>query len=71
MDDPKNAESLLAIWKAYDNGDLNASKELFADTVEASLGDGSVNAPLPAILCWREYNRSEIRSKQLLIGCPR
>ena len=20
MDDPKNAESLLAIWKAYDNG---------------------------------------------------
>ena len=42
MDDPKNAESLLAIWKAYDNGDLSASKELFADTVDAALSDGSV-----------------------------
>jgi hypothetical protein len=42
IDDPKNAESLLAIWKAYDNGDLGASKEYFADTVEASLADGSV-----------------------------
>jgi hypothetical protein len=42
MDDPKNAESLLALWKAYDNGDLSATKEMFADTVEISLGDGAV-----------------------------
>ena len=41
MDEPKNAETLLAIWKAYDNGDLSVSKDLFADTVEAQLGDGS------------------------------
>ena len=42
MDDPKNAESLLAMWKAYDNGNLNSSKEYFADTVDVALGDGSV-----------------------------
>ncbi len=42
IDDPKNAESLLAIWKAYDNGDLSVSKELFADTMEAYLSNGAV-----------------------------
>lgn len=42
IDEPKNAETLLAIWKAYDNGDLSTSKEFFADTVEVALGDGSV-----------------------------
>jgi hypothetical protein len=42
IDDPKNAESLLAIWKAYDNGDLSVSKELFADTIEAYLSNGAV-----------------------------
>lgn len=41
MDDPKNAESLLAIWKSYDNGNLSSTKDLFADTVEAEMGDGS------------------------------
>lgn len=42
MDDPKNAESLLAIWKAYDNGDLSVTKNLFADTIETYWGDGSM-----------------------------
>ena len=41
MDDPKNAESLLALWKSYDNGDLSTSKDLIADTIEAELGDGA------------------------------
>ncbi len=40
MDDPKNAETLLAIWKAYDNGDLSASKDYFADTVDVATPDG-------------------------------
>lgn len=42
MDDPKNAETLLAIWKSYDNGNISAGKDLFADTIDAQLGDGSV-----------------------------
>ena len=41
MDDPKNAESLLAIWKAYDNGDLSVTKDMFADTIQTYWGDGS------------------------------
>ncbi len=41
IDDPKNAESLLAIWKSYDNGNLSAARDLFADTIDAQLGDGS------------------------------
>jgi hypothetical protein len=40
MDEPKNAESILAIWKAYDNGNLSAVKDLFADTVEVYLANG-------------------------------
>ena len=27
MDDPKNAESLLTLWKDWDNGNLGAHKE--------------------------------------------
>jgi hypothetical protein len=42
MDDPKNAESLLAMWKAYDNGDLSASKDYFADSVDVATADGSL-----------------------------
>jgi len=42
MDDPKNAESLLALWKAYDNGDLSVTKDLIADTIETHWADGSV-----------------------------
>ena len=40
MDEPKNAETLLALWKAYDNGDLMSTKEMFADTVDAHLANG-------------------------------
>ena len=40
-DDPKNAETLLALWKAWDNGDLSAAKDMFADSVELHFSDGS------------------------------
>lgn len=42
IDDPKNAESLLKIWKAYDDGNLASVKDLFADTMTANMADGSV-----------------------------
>lgn len=41
MDDPKNAESLLTLWKDWDNGNLGAHKEIFADSVEMHFADGS------------------------------
>jgi len=40
-DDPKNAETLLALWKAWDNGDLSAAKDMFADSVEMHFSNGS------------------------------
>jgi len=42
MDDPKNAESLLAIWKAYDDGNLSVTKDMFADTITTYWADGSM-----------------------------
>jgi len=40
MDEPKNAETVLAFWKAYDKGDLSAAKEIFADTFDVHLSAG-------------------------------
>jgi hypothetical protein len=40
MDDPANAESVLKIWKAYDNADFSSVKTLFADSFEVHLADG-------------------------------
>jgi hypothetical protein len=40
MDEPKNAESLMALWKAYDNGNVSAGKDLMADTIEFHLANG-------------------------------
>jgi hypothetical protein len=41
MDNPKNAENLLTIWKDWDNGNLSAHKDLFADSVEMHFSDGT------------------------------
>jgi hypothetical protein len=40
MDEPKNAESVLAFWKAYDAGDFSSSKDFFADTFDVHLSSG-------------------------------
>jgi hypothetical protein len=40
MDDPTNAESVLKLWKAYDNADFNSVKSLFADSFEVHMADG-------------------------------
>lgn len=63
MDDPKNAESLLAIWKSYDNGNLSATKDLFADTVDAQWGDGStMHASRDSTLAAVQAVRSSFKS---------
>lgn len=41
--DPKNAESILTLWKDYENGNiLSGHKELFADSIELYLSDGTI-----------------------------
>lgn len=42
MGDAKNAESVLALWKDWDNGDLQPSKMRFADSVNFYTADGSL-----------------------------
>src|SRR5437762_9292134 len=42
MGDPKNAEAILTLWKDWDNGDLAAHKDMFADSVELHFADGSM-----------------------------
>jgi len=42
MDNPKNAETVLALWKAWDNGDLLSGKDMFADTVELHFANGAI-----------------------------
>jgi hypothetical protein len=39
MGDAKYAETLLNIWKTWDNGNLAAGKDMFADTVEVHFAD--------------------------------
>jgi hypothetical protein len=39
--DAKNAAAVLAAWKAWDDGDLQASRKLFSDTMRFYLRDGS------------------------------
>jgi len=41
MDEPKNAETVLALWKDWDNGDLSKSKDRFADSISLHMADGS------------------------------
>jgi hypothetical protein len=41
IDSPRNAESLLTLWKDWDNGDLSAHKNLFADSIQFHFSDGT------------------------------
>jgi hypothetical protein len=40
--DPKNAETVLKLWKDWDNNSLMNSKDLFADTLTFYFSDGSM-----------------------------
>src|SRR5712671_4213788 len=42
MDDPKNAETLLTLWKVWDAGDLSQAKGIFADSVEMHVSNGGM-----------------------------
>lgn len=42
MADPKYAETVLGLWKDWDNGNLANSKDRFADNIELHFSDGSM-----------------------------
>jgi len=41
MDSAKNAESILALWKDWKDGDLSKGREHFADSLSLFLADGT------------------------------
>jgi hypothetical protein len=63
MGDPKNAETVLNIWKDWDNGNLMNSKNSFADTVELHFSDGSmVRAARDSALAMGQADRDRYAS---------
>lgn len=63
MDEPKNAESVLGLWKAWDNGDLSQAKDFFADSVEMHFANGLiVKGPRDSILAGAQQERATIQS---------
>ena len=42
MGNPKYAEAVLTLWKDFDNGNLSAHKDFFADSLRVILGSGAI-----------------------------
>ena len=62
MDDPKNAESVLSLWKDWNDGDLSVSRKHFADSVALFLPDGSsMVGPTDSVLAGMQQYRSSIK----------
>lgn len=63
MGDPKNVEAILTLWKDWDNGTLDAHKEIFSDSVQMYFADGtSMKGPRDSIVAAAQAYRSTIAS---------
>src|SRR6185436_13691547 len=59
MGDAKNAEAVLTAWKAWDDGNLQASRKLFADSMHFYLRDGNkMEGATDSILAGAQMYRS-------------
>src|SRR5258708_3334441 len=59
MGNPKYAENVLTLWKDYDNGNLSAHKDLFADSMTAYLGNGvTMHASRDSIIAGIQKHRN-------------
>jgi len=58
MADPKFGQTILQIWKDWDNGNLSNGKESFADSVEMHFSDGSmIHSVRDSVLAAGQYYR--------------
>lgn len=63
MGDPKNAETVLNLWKIWDSGDLSAAKDIFADSVEMHFSSGAMmNSTRDSVLAMGQQERSKMTS---------
>src|SRR5712671_1425666 len=59
MGDNKNAEAILTAWKSWDDGNLQTSRKLFADTMHFYLRDGSeMHGPTDSTLAGAQMFRN-------------
>ena len=63
MDSPKNTETVLALWKDWQDGDLSKSRQHFADSVSLFLSDGSsMSGPTDSIMKNMQNYRGSFKS---------
>lgn len=61
IDDPKNAETVLNLWKVWDAGDLTKARDMFADTLVMHLADGStMKGPRDSIIAKTQPYRNSL-----------
>jgi hypothetical protein len=61
--DPKSAETILALWKIWEAGDLSLGKDRFADSIEMHFADGSsMQGKRDSVLAGAQAYRSTLAS---------
>ncbi len=69
---PKHSQSVLTLWKDYDNNTMDAHKDLFADSIEfVSSGSdikGSKDSVIKAISAYRNSFSSAVSSVSVVVS---
>jgi hypothetical protein len=60
--DPKYAQTVLEIWKDYDNNTFDNHKDAFADSVSMDLSDMSVSGPRDSIMAGAKAQRRSLKN---------
>lgn len=68
MDSAKNAETVLALWKDWKDGDLSKSRSHFADTVAFFMADGtSMSGPTDSMMKNMQNYRNSFKSMGVVV----
>jgi hypothetical protein len=69
MGDSRHAETILALWSEWDNGNLEPSKSHFADTVQLYTGDGSlISGPRDSAIAGAQSYRNMFTTVKSTLG---
>ena len=69
MGDPKHAETILSLWSDWDKGNLETSKQHFADTVQMYTSDGSLMAgPRDSVVAGAQSFRNMFTTVKSTLG---
>ena len=69
MDSPTNAETVLALWKEWKDGDLSNSRSHFADSLSLFLADGTrMSGPTDSIMKNMQNYRSSFKGMEVIVN---